>query len=83
MEFILGILIFVTVAFIYLLPSFIAVIRGVDLAGVICMLNIVFGLTGIGWLICLVWAMCGKVEVKQKSSAPNMFGGKSTGWGED
>ena len=80
MEFIIGILIFVTVAFIYFLPSFIAVIRGVDTAGVVCMLNIVFGITGIGWLICLVWAMCGRVEVKDRSRAPNMFRDKSTGW---
>ena len=74
MEYLMSFMIFGFIAGIYFLPGIIAVVRGVDVAGIICILNLVFGLTVIGWLACLLWACCGKVEEKNPS-----YRGKSRG----
>ena len=45
-------------AWIYLLPSQIAVHRHTRRAGAIMILNFFLGWTAIGWLASLVWAIC-------------------------
>ncbi len=49
-------IIFAVLAFLYFLPTLIASHRGHD-AGGILILNFLFGWTGIGWLVLLLWAL--------------------------
>lgn len=50
------ILLIVTGALFYLLPTFVAVIRGHGSWPAIAVLNILLGLTGICWIIALIWS---------------------------
>lgn len=47
----------VVVVLLYLLPAFVAGIRGHHNGGAICALNVLLGWTGLGWIIALVWAL--------------------------
>ncbi|MDK2745008.1 MAG: superinfection immunity protein [Nitrospira sp.] len=48
---------------IYLIPSFVAVVRNHDHRFEISALNLVLGWTGIGWIGALVWAIYKPVRV--------------------
>lgn len=56
----------------YVLPWIIADQRGVARKGWLIFTNIVFGLTVIGWIVALVWAILG--ETKPKTRAPHREG---------
>ncbi len=43
-------------AILYFLPTIIASNRGHGVTGILC-LNLLFGWTGIGWIIMLLWAL--------------------------
>ena len=46
--------------FLYLLPTFIAAYRHKVSLKTCLVLNASFGWTGIGWILCLAWALSGK-----------------------
>lgn len=52
-----GIAIIVFVAFMYMLPTYVASKKGHHNQQAIMWLNILAGWTGIGWLIALIWAL--------------------------
>lgn len=49
----------------YLVPYFIARKRRVQTRGWLLFVLLFFGLTGVGWLGCLIWALLGDVEVSR------------------
>ena len=51
------IIILLILAFIYFLPTVIAFNRGHRSRWVIFIINVVFGCTFLGWIICLIWAL--------------------------
>ena len=50
----------------YFLPSTIATRRNHNSAGVVFLVNLLLGWTGIAWLIILIWACEGKAGDKEK-----------------
>lgn len=54
----MGILIFLLLLFIYLLPTIVATSNKKDNSGAICAVNLLLGWLLIPWVICLAWAMC-------------------------
>ena len=42
---------------IYLLPTIVALMRGVKCAGDICVINMLLGWTGVIWVVALLWAL--------------------------
>lgn len=65
MEIIYILLAFILILFLYFLPAFLAFSRNHRNRWVILIVNIVFGVTILGWLIALVWAM-NKVDDPKK-----------------
>lgn len=53
----LGLLIILSLFFMYFLPSFIAFNRKNPSAPGIFILNLVFGWTFLGWIVALIWAL--------------------------
>jgi type VI protein secretion system component VasK len=54
---------------IYFTPAIIA--RGRKNSGTILLCNLLFGATGVGWLICLIWALKSERRKKYKTSNPH------------
>ena len=51
---------------VYFLPTVIACKRGLRLVGCVFIVNAVFGLSGVGWIGCLVWSFAGKTYGQAK-----------------
>lgn len=49
----------------YLLPSVVARLRRHRSCNSICIINLFFGWTILGWVICLAWSASGNVEPKR------------------
>lgn len=67
LEFLLSICIWSTLVGLYFLPAVVASarkVRGFEIFAV----NLLFGWTGIGWLLCLVWACAAKPLTAQMGS---------------
>jgi Superinfection immunity protein len=60
-----NIILLILVVYIYLLPTFIAWERHKRQLGVIFVINLFFGFTGIGWVGVLIWAVA-----KERSDGP-------------
>ena len=60
---ILGLITIAILFFFYWFPSLLAARRHHRDKGSICLVNFFFGWTVIGWIIALVWAASGNVEV--------------------
>jgi hypothetical protein len=52
----LWILAFLALAFIFMLPTLIGLIRRVDRLGLVVLVNLIGGLSGIGWLAAMILA---------------------------
>ena len=50
------VLLFMTLVVVYLLPALIAVIRGTEALALVVLVNLIGGLTGIGWLAAMILA---------------------------
>jgi hypothetical protein len=50
------ILLFAVLVIVYLLPTLIAMIRGVDQLALVFLVNLIGGLTGVGWLAAMILA---------------------------
>jgi len=72
------ILVFCFIVF-YFIPGLIAACRDCKSKSWILMINLFFGWSGLAWVACLIWAICGEKEVKK----PVYFSRGSKGWGED
>ena len=57
-----GILVFLLAA--YLLPWIVGRRRGVNASGALFCINLLFGWTFIGWIICMMWAVCGHTRAQ-------------------
>lgn len=57
-----GLIIFVGLIVIYLLPSIIAEARGHMNKNSICVINLFFGWTIVGWVLCLAWSLSGNTR---------------------
>ena len=66
----LYILAILTAALLYLSPSVIAHLRQHYYRWPITAINIVLGLTGIGWLVCLVWAVWPEDPTRPRPERP-------------
>jgi hypothetical protein len=53
---VLWVLIFLALAIVFLLPTLVGLIRRVDRLGLVFLVNVVGGLTGIGWLAAMILA---------------------------
>lgn len=53
------VVILVILTFVYLIPSCIALARGHQSAAAILVTNILFGWSGIGWVVALIWSLTG------------------------
>jgi hypothetical protein len=51
------------IAIFYLAPTCIAKYRQRDGVRLIGFVNVLTGWTGIGWIVCLVWSLCGLAEI--------------------
>ncbi|MDD4616988.1 MAG: superinfection immunity protein [Alphaproteobacteria bacterium] len=60
-----GMALFVFLVGLYFLPAFLAIDRDHPNTLSIIIINLFFGWTAVGWIICLVWALLGK-----RNSAP-------------
>lgn len=47
---------------VYFLPTILAVVRKHRAPWAIAVVNVIFGLTGVGWLIALIWALNSNVR---------------------
>ena len=56
--------------FIWFLPAIVAYRRHVEARGLLLLVLVVVGLTGLGWLGCLLWAALGVVEVPREARCP-------------
>ena len=54
------------VLFLYFLPYFIARNRGVANRGWLFVVNFLSDFTGLGWIICMVWAIFGETETMRR-----------------
>lgn len=52
----LWVLAFLALAFVFLLPTLVGLIRRVDRLGLVFLVNVIGGLTGIGWLAAMILA---------------------------
>lgn len=52
----LWVLIFLALAIVYLLPTLVGLLRRVDRLGWVFLVNVIGGLTGIGWLAAMILA---------------------------
>lgn len=57
------VILLVLIAAIYLLPTLMAFARDHPRRGAITLVNILFGWTLLGWLVCFIWALMGPSEV--------------------
>lgn len=55
----------VVIVALYLIPSFVALGRGHQSAAAILVTNILFGWTGFGWIVSLIWALTGVTKPQQ------------------
>lgn len=53
------------------LPTIVAFARGHRHPGVILVLNLLFGWTGVGWVGCLIWAMVGRQRHRLDAPPPS------------
>lgn len=60
MDIILGLAAAAVVLAIYFLPTIIVLARGRNDGCGIFLVNLIFGATGIGWLIALIWSLTGE-----------------------
>ncbi len=60
MDIILGLAAAVGVLAIYFLPTIIVLARGRNDGCGIFLVNLIFGATGIGWIIALIWSLTGE-----------------------
>lgn len=62
-----GVMVVLITLIAYFIPSFIASLRKHNRKGLVFFSNLLFGLSGIGWIIVLLWAMMGSnVEITSK-----------------
>jgi hypothetical protein len=48
----------------YFLPAIIGRKRQVTHSGWLFVVNLLFGASGVGWLVCLLWAVCGQTQAQ-------------------
>jgi len=48
----------------YFLPAIIGSKRQVNNSGWLFVVNLLFGLSGVGWIVCLLWAVCGQTQAQ-------------------
>lgn len=51
-------------ASLYMIPTFIAILRGHNNVLPICIVNFFFGISVVGWLGCLAWAFSDNIKDK-------------------
>lgn len=56
----------------YLLPSIIAAVRKHNNSNAICLTNIVFGWTILGWVIPLIWSVTDNVKEREGKGVKNL-----------
>jgi hypothetical protein len=59
---VLGILVLCAILFLYFIPFAIAYSRRHKYTKTVFLLNLLFGWTGLGWIILLVWSFKGKIR---------------------
>lgn len=59
------VLLIVAMAVVYFLPIIIGLARDVYGLGVLSLVNVLFGATVIGWLICLFWSIMGRTKAQK------------------
>lgn len=59
------VVILVILALVYLIPSCIALARGHQSTAAILVTNILFGWSGIGWVVALIWSLTGVTKPQQ------------------
>jgi uncharacterized membrane protein YqaE (UPF0057 family) len=57
---------FFTLALLYLLPSLVALVRGIKTPQGPILLNILLGWTVLGWIAALIWAACAPVAASAR-----------------
>jgi len=48
----------------YFLPAIIGSKRRVNNSGWLFVVNLLFGWSGLGWIVCLLWAVCGQTRAQ-------------------
>jgi hypothetical protein len=48
----------------YFLPAIIGSKRQVNSSGWLFVINLLLGWTGLGWIVCLLWAVCGQTKAQ-------------------
>jgi hypothetical protein len=51
-------------ALVYFLPSIIGSKRQVNNSGWLFVVNLLFGWSGLGWIVCMLWAVCGQTRAQ-------------------
>ncbi|HWH76829.1 MAG TPA: superinfection immunity protein [Candidatus Binatus sp.] len=50
--------------FVYFLPAIIGAKRQVTASGFLFIINLLFGWSVIGWIVCVLWAVCGQTKAQ-------------------
>jgi len=60
-----GLLLVLAIALLlYFLPAIIGSKRQVNNSGWLFVVNLLFGWSGLGWIVCLLWAVCGQTQAQ-------------------
>jgi hypothetical protein len=63
---ILGFILLALIISLYFLPAIIGGKRGINASGALFFVNLIFGWTVLGWLVCLIWAASGATRAQDE-----------------